>query len=77
MPEPKAAYGQSLASGYPALSQIAAADGRRQDSPSRGKPAVTYAEKWSSGSNREIIVGRCGGSNKYMRRTERANNAIS
>lgn len=58
MPEPLADYGRSLALGYFALSQIAAADGRIQ--LSHCAHAVEYAEKWSSTSDKETIVSHCG-----------------
>lgn len=62
MPEAKASYGQSLALGYFGLSQIAKADGRFQEFHDRCKRAVSYAEKWSSVSDKNVIVGNCNSS---------------
>ena len=62
MPEAKAGYGRSLALGYFGLSQIALADGRLQDSRDRCARAVSYAEKWSTASDKDVIVSRCAAS---------------
>jgi TonB family protein len=59
MPEPLAGYGRSLALGYFALSQISAADGRLQVSQDRCSKALSYAEKWSSASDKDVIISRC------------------
>jgi len=59
MPEPLAGYGASLALGYFALSQIAATDGRSKEAQDRCTQAVTYAEKWSSSADRDVIVSAC------------------
>jgi len=64
MPEPKTDYGQSLALEYFGLSQIAAADGRTQESRARCAKAVSYAEKWSIPSERDFIIARCGAPSK-------------
>lgn len=58
-PDPLAGYGRSLALGYFALSQIAAADGRLQVSQERCSKALSYAEKWSSASDKDVIISRC------------------
>ena len=60
MPEARASYGQSLALEYFGLSQIAAANGRTQEASERCALAVSYAEKWSSSSDKDVIVTRCG-----------------
>lgn len=62
MPEPLAGYGRSLALGYFALSQIAAADGRVQEYQDRCRQAVSYAEKWAKAPDRDVITSRCEGS---------------
>lgn len=59
MPEAKAGYGQSLALGYFGLSQIARAGGRLQEFHDRCARAVSYAEKWSNSSDKNIIVANC------------------
>lgn len=59
MPEAKAGYGQSLALGYFGLSQIARADGRLQEFHDRCDRALSYAEKWSSASEKNVIVANC------------------
>lgn len=59
LPEPLADYGRSLALDYFALSQIAAANGRVQESEDKCAQAVAYAEKWSNESDREVIVSHC------------------
>lgn len=64
MPEAKAGYGQSLALGYFGLSQIARAGSRLQEFHDRCARAVSYAEKWSSASDKNIIVANCARSNE-------------
>lgn len=64
MPEARADYGQSLALEYFGLSQIAAAEGRGQESDARCAKAVSYAEKWSRSADRDIIVAHCGRSSR-------------
>jgi TonB family protein len=59
LPEPLADYGRSLALDYFALSQIAAANGRVQESEDKCAQAVGYAEKWSNASDKEVIVSHC------------------
>jgi tetratricopeptide (TPR) repeat protein len=56
MREPSAAYGQSLALGYFALAQIAATNGRVQELTENCIHAVSYAQKWSNESDKEVIL---------------------
>lgn len=59
-PEAKAGYGRSLALEYFGLSQIALADGRTREARDLCERAVSYAEEWSSSSDKETIRSHCG-----------------
>jgi TonB family protein len=64
MPEPLAGYGRGLALGYFALSQIAAANGRAKEGEENCSQAVSYAEKWSNASDKEVNLSRCKNSSR-------------
>lgn len=54
-----AGYGRNLAMETLALSQIALAKGREQESVDRCKEAVDYARKWGRPADKEMVFSRC------------------
>ena len=59
MPEAKASYGRNIALSYFGAAQIAGSEGRLPDAQARCRKAVTYAEQWSSPSDKTVIKSRC------------------
>jgi tetratricopeptide (TPR) repeat protein len=60
-PQDQAGIGRTVALGYMALSQIALVGGRVQESKSRCRQALDYAEKWGNPSDKDLVSSRCAG----------------